>query len=142
VSPRSSHITGRPDSRIEHALSEYDKVIGPALTEDQMHEYETARTEYVSALESNGALATAPHFGAVRSRYEKLLGDYSRAVLRLAEGPMSHNGKCRAAIRRSARCYEGAVRAYEEAEHHYEEKHKPYEEALAAASGAYERAAS
>ena len=31
----------------EHALTEYDKVIGPALTEDQMHEFETARTEYV-----------------------------------------------------------------------------------------------
>jgi preprotein translocase SecA subunit len=122
----------------EHALSEYDKVIGPALTEDQMREYETARTEYVSALESNGALATAVHFGAVRSRYEKLLGDYSRAVLRLAEGPMSHNGEVGRQYEEARDAYEGAVRAYEEAEHHYEEKHKPYEEALAAAERAYE----
>ena len=122
----------------EYALSEYDKVIGPALTEDQMHEYETARTEYVSALESNGALASATHFGAARSRYEKLLGDYSRAVLRLAEGPMSHNGEVGRLYEEARDAYEGAVRAYEEAEHHYEEKHKPYEEALAAAERTYE----
>ncbi len=122
----------------EHALTEYDKVIGPALTEDQMHEFETARTEYVSVLESNGGTVKEARFDTVRGRYEKLLGNYSRAVLRLTEGQMSDNGEVGRQYEEARDAYEGAVRAYEEAEHHYEEKHKPYEEALAAAERAYE----
>jgi preprotein translocase subunit SecA len=122
----------------EHALSEYDKVIGPALTEDQMHEYEAARSEYGEALSSTGTAMTRERFGAARSRYEKLLEEYDRAVLRLVVGPVSENGEVGRQYEEARDAYEGAVRAYEEAERQYEEKHKPYEEALAAAERAYE----
>jgi preprotein translocase SecA subunit len=121
----------------EHALSEYDKVIGPALTEDQLHEYEAARSEYGEVLGSAGG-TTGDRFATARNRYEKLLEDYDRAVLRLAVGPLSENGEVGRQYEDARNAYEGAVRAYEEAERHYEEKHKPYEEAIAAAERAYE----
>jgi preprotein translocase subunit SecA len=121
----------------EHALSEYDKVIGPALTEDQLHEYEAARSEYGEVLGSAGG-TTGDRFATARNRYEKLLEDYDRAVLRLVVGPLSENGAVGRQYEDARNAYEGAVRAYEEAERHYEERHKPYEEAIAAAERAYE----
>jgi preprotein translocase SecA subunit len=122
----------------EHALSEYDKVIGPALTEDQMHEYEAARSEYGEVLRSTDATTSGDRFGTVRSRYEKLLEEYDRALLRLAVGPINENGEVGRQYEEARNAYEGAVRAYEEAEQKYEEKHKPYEEAIAAAERVYE----
>src|SRR5581483_11426144 len=122
----------------EHALSEYDKVIGPTLTEDQMHDYEAARTEYVAILDSGEGAATDARFNTLRGNYERLLGEYSRAMLRLVEGTMNGNGDLGHQYEEARDAYESAVRAYEEAERRYEEKHKPYEEAIAAAERVYE----
>lgn len=136
----SSLVTFYGDARLayEHALSEYDKVIGPALTEDQMHEYETVQSEYGELLTRIGTTAVSERFDAVRSRYEKLLKEYDKAVLRLAVGSVSENGEAGRQYEDARNAYEGAVDAYEDAERQYEERHKPYEEAIATAERAYE----
>ncbi len=122
----------------EQALSEYDKVIGPALSEDQLEEYETVRAEYAGLLDEGPARVVAPRVEAVRSRYERLLETYTRAVWRIAETPLSENGEVAQRYEEARRAYEDAVFAYEEAERRYEEHYKPYEEAIAAAERAYE----
>jgi len=122
----------------EHALSEYDKVIGPALSEDQLEEYETVRAEYAGLLSEGPATDVAPRLEAVRSRYERLLEAYSRAIWRIAETPFSENGEAAHLYEEARQAYEDAVLAYEEAERRYEEQYKPYEEAVAAAERAYE----
>src|SRR2546426_233634 len=122
----------------EHALSEYDKVIGPALSEDQLEEYETSRTEYESLLNEGGATVPSARLEAVRSRYERLLEGYSRAIERITEITLSENGEATRLYEEARQAHEEAVRAYEEAERRYEEHYKPYEEAVAAAERAYE----
>jgi preprotein translocase SecA subunit len=122
----------------EHALSEYDKVIGPALSEDQLEEYETVRAEYASLLDEGGAAVPATRLETVRSRYERLLEGYSRAVERITEIALSENGEATRLYEEARQAHEDAVYAYEEAERRYEEKYKPYEEAVAAAERAYE----
>jgi len=122
----------------EHALTEYDKVIGPILTEDQQHEYESVRSSYAS-LFAGGVLAEPPEQArTLRIRYERVLGDYSRAISRIAEGAVSENGAVEAAYLEARQAYEEAVRAYEEAERLYEDAHKPYEDAVAEAERVYE----
>ncbi|MBI3800896.1 MAG: preprotein translocase subunit SecA [Deltaproteobacteria bacterium] len=122
----------------EQALSEYDKVIGPALSEDQLDEYDTARTEYVSLLAEGGAAAPAARLDAVRSRYERLLEGYNRAVERITEIAVSENGEVTRLYDEARQAHEEAVHDYEEADRHYGEKYKPYEEAVAAAERDYE----
>lgn len=122
----------------EHALTEYDKVIGPTLTEDQLHEYEAVCTEYAALLGAEAPPAQPERAHTVRIRYERMLGDYSRAIARIAEETLSENGAVEDIYAEARHAYEEAVRAYEEAERSYEEKHKPYEDAVAAAERAYE----
>jgi preprotein translocase SecA subunit len=127
----------------EQALSEYDKVIGPALSEDQQDEYETARTEYLALLDGDGGSVPAHDpqvLAPVRLRYERALSEYDRAVDRIAEGvsPVSGDAEVEQRDLDARRAYEDASAAYEEAERQYEEKHQPYEEAVAAAEQAYE----
>jgi preprotein translocase SecA subunit len=122
----------------EHALSEYDKVIGPALTEDQQHEFEALQTEYANLLEGEVMTVAPSRLETVRSRYERMLGDYGRAIVRIAEIPASDNGGVTRQYEEAQQAHEEAVRTYEEAERSYEEKHTPYEEAVAAAERAYE----
>ncbi|MGE4094764.1 MAG: SEC-C metal-binding domain-containing protein, partial [Candidatus Binatia bacterium] len=122
----------------EHALGEYDKVIGPALSEDQMEEFEVARNDFTEVLAVAGGNETSPQLITVRNRYERILNEYNRAILRLAEVPLSTNGEVLGEYKAASNAYAEAVRAYEEAERQYEEKHRPYEEAVAAAEKAYE----
>jgi len=122
----------------EQALSEYDKVIGPALNEDQQQEYESAGAEYTGLLEARGTTVPVAQIAAARSRYERILDDYNRAMLRLSDIPLSENGEVTHQYENAKRAYEEAVRAYEEAEQHYEEKYKPYAEAVALAEQRYE----
>lgn len=122
----------------DHALTEYDKVIGPALTEDRQYEYEAVRSEYAAVCASGEVAAQAEQIETLRSRYERVLSDYDRAIARIAEGVISGNGAVEQIYQEARQAYEEAVAAYEEAERAYEEKHKPYEEAVAAAERAYE----
>ncbi len=122
----------------EYALSEFDKVIGPAFNEDQMREYEVARTEYASALESSGGVVTVTEVGSIRTRYERVLGEYSRAVLRLVAGAESLNGEATRQYEEARSAYEDAEQAHEEAERRYEEQYHPFAEAVAAAERKYE----
>ena len=122
----------------EHALSEYDKVIGPSLSEDQQQEYEAVRAEYATMLDGGGATVSAGRVQTVRGRYERLLGDYSRAIGRVAGMTPSENGEAERLYDEASQAHEDAGRAYEEAERRYEEKHKPYEAAVAAAERVYE----
>jgi preprotein translocase SecA subunit len=123
----------------EHALTEYDKVIGPTLTEDQQHEYETVRSEYVALVGGEfGAVQDADRWSAVHVRYVRVLDDYNRSIARVAEGVASQNGEVEGVYQAARQAYEEAVHAYEEAEHQYEEKHRPYDEAIAAAEHEYE----
>src|SRR5438552_13766346 len=97
----------------EHALSEYDKVIGPALSEDQLEEYETARTEYESLLGEGEATVPAARLETVRGRYERLLGGYSRAVERITEISVSEDGEATGVYEEARQAQEEAVRACE-----------------------------
>jgi preprotein translocase SecA subunit len=122
----------------ELALGEYDKVIGPALSENQQDEYETVRAEYGALLSDGEGTVSEAQLEALRGRYERLLENYSRAILRIAETTLSENGEVSRQYEETRRAYEDAVQAYEEAERRYEEHHRPYEEAIAAAERLYE----
>jgi preprotein translocase subunit SecA len=122
----------------EQALTEYDKVIGPTLTEDQQQEYETAQSEYTALLTGNVATVSTVRLESAHGRYDRLLSDYSRAIARSVDTTLNGNGEVARAYEEARRAYEDAVHTYEEAERRYEEKHKPYEEAITAAERAYE----
>ncbi len=122
----------------EHALSEYDKVVGPSLSEDRHEEYETTQAEYAACFEGPEGTQQAANIENVRYRYERLLNEYDRAVLRLTEGVMSENGEVEHAHSEAQQAYDEAVSTYEEAERQYEEQHQPYENALATAEREYE----
>ena len=49
--PRLLREYGEAKASYEHALNEYDKVIGPVLSEEQQQEYETLRDEYTTILQ-------------------------------------------------------------------------------------------
>ncbi|MBI3250029.1 MAG: preprotein translocase subunit SecA [Deltaproteobacteria bacterium] len=122
----------------EVAISEYDKVIGPTLTEDQQQEYDAAREEYADLFAEGRHLAEAEHRSVVRNRYERVVADYTRAIARVAEGVVSKNGEVERVYQEARLAYEDAAQAYEQAEAAYEEKHRPYEEAVAAVEHGYE----
>ncbi|MEW6300496.1 MAG: SEC-C metal-binding domain-containing protein, partial [Thermodesulfobacteriota bacterium] len=122
----------------EQALSEYDKVIGPCLSEHQLKEYEAASAEYGSLLEAGVAAVPVERLESARHRYERLLEEYSRAILRAADTVLSENGEGNFHYDEAQAAYEEAMRAYQEADQRYEEKRKPYEEAVARAERVYE----
>jgi preprotein translocase subunit SecA len=135
--PQLLHQYGEAKTAYEQALGEYDKVIGPALSEEQQHEYETVRDEY-TALLTDASSASAGQFETTRGRYERLVEEYSRAILRFAEIAVSENGEASQQYDEAHRAYAEAQQAYEEAEQRYEEKYHPYAETVAAAERAYE----
>jgi preprotein translocase subunit SecA len=122
----------------EQAVSEYDKVIGPVLSEDQSREFEAGCNEYTALLGDGGLVASSARVQTGRERYERLLEDYSRAIARVAGEAMVENGEVLDLYLEARASYEDAVRTYEEAERAYEEKHQPYEQAVAAAERLYE----
>jgi preprotein translocase subunit SecA len=89
-------------------------------------------------LENGSASAQTEQFVIARGRYERTLGDYSRAISRVAEGAIGENGEVEQIYQDARQAYEEAVQAYEEAERAYEEQHQPYEKAVAAAERQYE----
>ena len=125
-------------SAYEQALGEYDKVIGPCLSENQQEEYETACAEYASLLEAGIAAVPRERLEITRSRYERLLEEYNRAIVRVSGASLHENGATRVRYDEAREAYEEAMRAYQEADQHYEEKRKPYEEAVARAERVYE----
>jgi preprotein translocase SecA subunit len=132
---------GQAKQEYEHALAEYDKVVGPVLSEDQQHEYDTLGAEYAEGLAEG--LANEREDGAGRLRglqlkYEKVLQDYARALFKLAVVQPVENGDVATLYEDSRRAYEEANRLYEETDRLYEEKHRPYEEELARAERTYE----
>src|SRR5262249_4212584 len=94
--------------------------------------------EYASLLDEGGAAVATTRLDAARSRYERLLEGYSRAIGRIAGIALSEDGETTRLYEEARQAHEEAVHAYEEAERRYEEKYKPYEEAVAAAERAYE----
>ena len=121
----------------EHALNEYDKVIGPALNEEQQHEYESARDEYTVLLTDVGSVSAA-QFDTIRGRYERLLDEYSRAIVRFVGTEGGENGDVAPRYEDAQRAYADAQRDYEEAERRYEEHYDPYAAAVAEAERVYE----
>jgi preprotein translocase SecA subunit len=122
----------------EQALSEYDKVIGPCLSEHQLKEYEAARAEYTSLLAEGAAAVSGERLEGARQRYERWLEEYGRALLRAADSLLPENGERNLSYEEARAAYEEAMRAYQEADQRYEEKRKPYEEAVARAGQIYE----
>ncbi len=122
----------------EQALSEYDKVIGPCLSEHQLKEYEAARAEYTSLLAEGAAAVSRERLEGARQRYERWLEEYGRALLRAADSLLHENGERNLSYEEARAAYEEAMRAYQEADQRYEEKRKPYEEAVARAGQIYE----
>ena len=146
----------------ENALIEYDKVVGPALNEEQQREYETARADFLAVLSEDSA-AGSESLDLVRGRYEDWLEDYCQSIVQMAgsvspatddasddrppdsdtsadvDGTADDDGSLAGGFE-SARCaYENSQAAYREADARYEEARKPYEDAVAAAERAYEQ---
>jgi preprotein translocase SecA subunit len=121
----------------DHALSEYDKVIGPTLSEEQQREYELVRDEYSALLEGANTVPVA-QLETARERYERIVDDFNRALLRFTRTSVGENGESSQHYAEAQRVYAEAQHAYEEAEQRYEEKYRPYAEAVAAAERAYE----
>jgi preprotein translocase SecA subunit len=125
-------------SAYEQALGEYDKVIGPCLSENQQEEYDSARAEYTSLLEAGTAAVPLERLEVMRGRYERLLEEYHRAIARVSGDSLQENGAGSLSYDEAREAYEEAMRAYQEADQRYEEKRKPYEEAIAKAERVYE----
>ena len=122
----------------EFALSEYDKVVGPVLTEDQLAEFETVCADYSSMLSEGLSAHSAERLEVVRTRYERALENYSQAIVRVAEVSLSDNGEVVQQYESARLAHDEAQQAYDEADRQYEEKRKPYEEAVAEAQRRYE----
>jgi preprotein translocase subunit SecA len=122
----------------DQALSEYDKVIGPALSEEQQREYETIRDEFSALLSDEVGTVSRVQLEPTRDRYDRIVEEYNRAILRLVAAPVSQNGEVTQNYEEAKQAYVEAQRAYEEAERGYEEHYQPYAKAIAAAERAYE----
>jgi len=124
----------------ESALSEYDKVVGPALNEEQQQEYETARTDFIAVLTEDGTGEEASErLNLNRSRYEGWLEDYCRSIIQMAGLALSENGGAQEEYEDARRAYEENQQAYQDADQRYEEARKPYEAAVAEAERVYEQ---
>ena len=125
----------------ESALSEYDKVVGPALNEEQQQEYETARTDFIAVLteDGTGEGEASERLNLNRSRYEGWLEDYCRSIIQMAGLAMSENGGAQEEYEDARRAYEENQQAYQDADQRYEEARKPYEAAVAEAERVYEQ---
>ena len=125
----------------ESALSEYDKVIGPALNEEQQQEYETARTDFIAVLteDGTGEEEASERLNLNRSRYEGWLEDYCRSIIQMAGLVLSENGSAQEEYEDARRAYEENQQAYQDADQRYEEARKPYEAAVAEAERVYEQ---
>ncbi len=124
----------------ESALSEYDKVVGPALNEEQQQEYETARTDFIAVLTEDGTGGeAAERLNLNRSRYEGWLEDYCRSIIQMAGLALSENIGAQEAYEDARRAYEENQQAYQDADQRYEEARKPYEAAVAEAERVYEQ---
>lgn len=122
----------------EQALGEYDKVVGPVLTEDQLAEFETVCADYSSMLSEGLSAHSAERLEVVRNRYERALETYSQAIVRVAEVSLSDNGEVIQQYETARLAHDEAQHAYDEADRQYEEKRKPYEEAITEAQRRYE----
>ena len=148
----------------ENALTEYDKVVGPALNEEQQREYETARADFLSVLNEDRG-GGSERLDLVRGRYEDWLEDYCRAIVQMAgsvdpatadasdDRPPDRDASSSADVDVTAgdeggiagvfesarRAYEESQAAYREADARYDEARKPYEDAVAAAERTYEQ---
>ena len=125
----------------ESALSEYDKVVGPALNEEQQQEYETARTDFIAVLTEDGAgeEGASERLNLNRSRYEGWLEDYCQSIIQMAGLALSENGGVQEGYEAARQAYEENQHAYQEADQRYEEARKPYEAAVAEAERVYEQ---
>ncbi len=141
----------------ESALSEYDKVVGPALNEEQQQEYETTRDDFIAVLteacpepvlspvegrgrrDGTGEGETSERLSLTRSRYERWLEDYCQSLIQMAGITLSENGRVQEDYEAARRAYEENQQAYQEADQRYEEARKPYEAAVAEAERVYEQ---
>ena len=124
----------------ESALSEYDKVIGPALNEEQQQEYETARADFIAVLTEDGTGEEASErLNLNRSRYERWLEDYCQSIIQMAGLALSENGRVQEVYEAARQAYEENQQAYQEADQRHEEARKPYEAAVAEAERVYEQ---
>ena len=132
---------GQAREAYESALSEYDKVVGPALNEEQQQEYEAARADFIAVLTEDGIGEgeAAERLSLTRSRYERWLEDYYRSIIQMAGLALSGNGRVQEEYEAARRTYEENQRAYQDADQHYEEARQPYEAAIAEAEREYEQ---
>ncbi len=138
---------GRAREAYESALSEYDKVVGPALNEEQQQEYETARTDFIAVLTEacpepgrrDGMEAASERLDLNRSRYERWLEDYCQSIIQIAGLALSENSRVQEVYEAARQAYEDNQHAYQEADQRYEEARKPYEAAVAEAERVYEQ---
>ena len=129
---------GHARTSYEQALHEYDNVVGPVLTEDQLEAYQTTQSDYASMLEEGVSSEAAERLSVVRNRYEDKLEEYSQEIARVAEVSPSDNGEVTRQCEEFRQAYQEAQHAYEEADKQYDEKHKPYEQVVAEAEQHYE----
>src|SRR5262249_1664488 len=125
----------------EHALNEYDKVVGPTLSEDLKLKYEDACRKYKVSLSDEVAEATTvpgERLDKERSDYERLLEEYDLAVSRTAGVVSNEDDEAGDQYEEKRQVYEEAEHAYQEANRLYEEKRQPYEEAIAKANQVFE----
>ena len=132
---------GQVREAYESALSEYDKVVGPALNEEQQQEYETARTDFIAVLteDGTGEEEASERLNLNRSRYEGWLEDYCQSIIQMAGLALSENGRVQEGYEAARQAYEENQQAYQEADQRYEEARKPYEAAVAEAERVYEQ---
>ena len=124
----------------EVALSEYDKVVGPALNEEQQQEYETSRADFITVLTEDGSVEQgSERLTLVQSRYERWIENYCQAIIQMAGTNLSENGRVQEEFEEARQTYEENQQAYQEADQQYEETRKPYEEAVAEAEQVYEQ---
>ena len=130
----------------ESALSEYDKVVGPALNEERQQEYEATCTDFISVLTEDGTgegqvserLNRLDRLNLLRSRYERWAEDYCRSIIQMAGVALSENGRVQEEYEVARRTYEENQQAYQDADQRYEAARKPYEDAVAEAERVYE----
>ena len=132
---------GQAREAYESALSEYDKVVGPALNEERQQEYEAARADFIAVLteDGTGEGEAAERLSLTRGRYERWLDDYCQSLIQIAGITLSENGRVQEDYEAARRAYEENQQAYQNADQRYEEARKPYEAAIAEAERVYEQ---
>ncbi len=123
----------------ELALAEYDKVIGPVLSDDQRNALNESRDDLTALLASEGNFnENKERMQLAAHRCETSLESYNQSLLQVSVNAENVGSSSIVSFEDARDSYQESQKQYKKADSQYDGARKPYEEAMAEAERIYE----